>query len=260
MVQAGPSKPLTAPPRCSTQQPTPGDGVTGAASSSGLQALWVCLFVAGTVVPVAVVEERWLKGSGLGVVPFRGILAPWEVLVGLVLVPTLLVRLPGRSSAAASGGAGAGIQLADLPQWLYHGLECFVGGPSSAPQGDCSGLPALWVLFCAINVVWVLSALVITQRVSAAALSLATAVSLPTTTCLFQLRAVAGSATQDGLTWWTIAALVVTTAGFAMYRWTPEIDGDAGASQVPRQAPHVCDESDGCGHRSERQPVIAGDL
>ena len=189
---------------------------TVAPDASHYQWLWVVTFLAGYAIPVGVVEERWLKHSGLGVVVFRGCYAPLEVASAVVLLPTLFLPLPGRRDDTSLSSAS------DFVAWMRSGWLCFWGHASADSLGDCAGTAPLFAAFVVVNIVWVLAGLAIAQHVSGAALALVTAVSIPVTTITFQWAALAGPAVQHSLSWWTVASMGVAACGFMLYRWREE--------------------------------------
>lgn len=150
----------------------------------------------------------------------------FEVFLGMLLIPTLFLHLPGRTT----------VRPDELGSHLSESFSCFCGIPPAASNATslavatafntenalptCQDTHAPWQIWLMYTVMWfpaILSDLALLKYGSAVLVSVVSAVSVPVTVAFYQWEWLAGPAVQEGFTWNVGAAMIASAAGVAIY-------------------------------------------
>lgn len=185
---------------------------------------WIVVFVAVMFLPDAIYTEKWMKDVNMSTWYFRANMGLFEVLLGLLLVPTMLIHIPGHTEVPAD----------HLWEHFEDSWRCFRGLPigvnatvaATADSEMCAdSLPVwqVWLLFVLVFPFSIISSLMLTKYGSAVLNSFVSALSVPVTVAFYQWPALAGVITQHGLGWSTVIAIAVSAIGVFLYTTTKEV-------------------------------------
>lgn len=192
------------------------------AAVSGTDLLWIVVYVALLFNPNDIYTEKWLKDVNMSTWYFRANVGVFELLLGLLLVPTMLVHIPGHTHVPAD----------QLWSHLQESWRCFWGSPIAAgpgnmtlalgagptqPCADSLEVWQVWGVFIALYPFSIITTLMLTKYGSAVLSSVVSALSVPVTVAFYQWPALAGVVAQHGLGWNTAVAMVVAAIGVALY-------------------------------------------
>jgi len=159
-----------------------------------------------------ILSEKWLKGDNIDVFVFRGWEAIFEALIGILFIFIIYIPRPHFHN----------IQFSQSVDYLSGTFNCFFDLDNGNQNIDCNNTLLLYAILLAANIVGEITSLSILKYISAGAYAIGSAALLPTTSLLFMIKFLAGSAVVSNLSTQTIFSLAVITIGIILYRYKPE--------------------------------------
>lgn len=182
---------------------------------SDFQGLWIAVYV-GSLIAMAcssIYKESRVKSIPHDVWHFNGWVGVWQMLLGVVIIPTVFIPWPGTQP----------IEPQNLMAYLRDALVCLFAGRNLRDiENQCSGVLFQVVLITILNILIEVFTLIVFHRGISLMAVLAATIRLPLVDILLLSKFIAGSAAISRISRWDIGALCLLISGIFLYRLKEE--------------------------------------
>eukprot|EP00475_Leptophrys_vorax_P038553 TRINITY_DN6820_c0_g1_i4.p1 TRINITY_DN6820_c0_g1~~TRINITY_DN6820_c0_g1_i4.p1 ORF type:complete len:439 (+),score=77.41 TRINITY_DN6820_c0_g1_i4:73-1317(+) len=204
-----------------------------------LPGVWIPTYVL-SFLPSAlshVYKEGALKGMNCNLWHFNAWIGVWQLLLGILSIPTVFIPWPGTRTIAPS----------ELGAYLSDASTCFFLGENPRPGSPdiCEGVLLLFIVYLVFNVAFNQLQLVVFKSGSSVLVAVASTAKLPLVDILLLWGLLAGEAQIQSITVNDIIALIIIIIGICTYRWHNEgndFNHEVTAATSPREYHLVLDD------------------
>jgi hypothetical protein len=185
-------------------------------SGSSYLVVWIPVYLGSLVCSAAsnVYKEGGLKGLPSDVWFVNGWIGIWQVLLGVVVIPTVFIPWPGTNAT---------IVPSDFGSYLYNANKCLFLGISSSPEDSCSTVLLEVLIISILNVLYDVFTLIVFKEGSSVLGVIASMLRLPLVDFLLLSKWIAGAASISRITSWDIGSLLLLMLGIGLYQLKLEI-------------------------------------
>eukprot|EP00475_Leptophrys_vorax_P029520 TRINITY_DN4343_c0_g1_i3.p1 TRINITY_DN4343_c0_g1~~TRINITY_DN4343_c0_g1_i3.p1 ORF type:complete len:399 (-),score=74.53 TRINITY_DN4343_c0_g1_i3:13-1209(-) len=178
--------------------------------------VWIPVYLGSMVCGAAsnVYKEGGLKGLESDVWFVNGWIGIWQMLLGLVVIPTAFIPWPGTNSNILPG---------DFGSYLADASKCLFLGKSTSPQDSCESVMLEVLVISVLNVLYDVFTLIVFKEGSSVLGVIASMLRLPLVDLLLLSPWISGSASISSITGWDIAALILLAAGIGLYQMKEDV-------------------------------------